>query len=91
MKFSPLPEIPRAPLRAGFFPHGRFGGRTAGRSGGNQGDGQGAAGAQRKGAKRCGNAAEIEPHGIDQKPERQESARTEDRCASALAFLFSGL
>ena len=69
-----------------FFPHGRFGGRTAGRSGGNQGDGQGAARAQREGAKRCGNAAGIESHGIDQKPERQESARTGDQCASALAF-----
>lgn len=49
-------------------------------------EGQGAAGAQREGAKRCGNAAGIESHGIDQKPERQESARTEDQCASALAF-----
>ena len=56
------------------------------RSGGNQGDGQGAAKAQREGAKRCGNAAVIESHGIDQKLERQESARTGDRCASALAF-----
>ena len=54
-------------------------------------EGQGAAGAQREGVKRCGNAAGIESHGIDQKPERQESARTGDRCASALAFLFSGL
>lgn len=86
LKFSTLPEIPRATLRAGFFPHGRFGGRMAGRSGGSQGEGQGAAGAQREGAKRCGNAAGIESHGIDQKPERQESARTGDRCASALAF-----
>nr|DAD96140.1 MAG TPA: hypothetical protein [Siphoviridae sp. ctXU818]DAN76128.1 MAG TPA: hypothetical protein [Caudoviricetes sp.] len=86
MKFLPLPEIPRPPLRAGFFPHGRFGGRTAGRSGGSQGKGQGAAGAQCDGTKRCGNAARIESHGIDQKPERQESARTKDRCASALAF-----
>nr|DAL03413.1 MAG TPA: hypothetical protein [Caudoviricetes sp.] len=56
------------------------------RSGGSQGDGQGAARAQREGAKRCGNAARIESHGIDQKPERQESARTGDRCASTLAF-----
>lgn len=51
--------------------------------------GQGAAGAQRKATKRCESAAGIESHGIDQKPERQESARTGDRCASALAFLFS--
>lgn len=56
------------------------------RSGGSQGEGQGAAGAQREGAKRCEDAAGIESHGIDQKPERQESARTGDRCASALAF-----
>lgn len=49
-------------------------------------EGQGAAGAQRDAAKRCGNAAGIESHGIDQKPERQESARTGDRCASTLAF-----
>ena len=55
-------------------------------SGGSQGEGQGAARAQREGAKRCGNAAGIESHGIDQTPERQESARTGDRCASALAF-----
>ena len=48
--------------------------------------GQGAAGAQRKATKRCEGAAGIESHGIDQKPERQESARTGDRCASALAF-----
>ena len=40
------------------------------------GIGQGAAGAQREGTKRCGSAAGIESHGIDQKPERQESART---------------
>ena len=56
------------------------------RSGGNQGDGQGAARAQRKATKRCEDAAGIESHGIDQKPERQESARTGDQCASALAF-----
>nr|DAS70972.1 MAG TPA: hypothetical protein [Caudoviricetes sp.] len=29
LKFSPLPEIPRPPLRAGFFPHGRVGGCPA--------------------------------------------------------------
>ena len=93
MKFSPLPEIPRAPLRAGFFPHGRsrrrFGGSPAAirrRENGADRRGKGAAGAQREGTKRCESAAGIESHGIDQKPERQESARTGDRCASALAF-----
>ena len=71
-----------------FFPTGD----SARRSGGSQGEDQGAAGAQRKATKRCEGAAGIESHGIDQKPERQESARTGDRCASALAFfVFSGL
>nr|DAP41442.1 MAG TPA: hypothetical protein [Bacteriophage sp.] len=59
---------------------------SAARSGGSQGEGQDAAGAQRKATKRCEGAAGIKSHGIDQKPERQESARTGARCASALAF-----
>nr|DAQ64572.1 MAG TPA: DNA gyrase subunit A [Caudoviricetes sp.] len=74
-------------ILAGQPPCGIFSPRESRRlSGGSQGEGQGAARAQREGAKRCGNAAGIESHGIDQKPERQESARTGDRCASALAF-----
>ena len=48
--------------------------------------GSGRCGSAARRCKRCGNAAEIESHGIDQKPERQESARTGDRCASTLAF-----
>lgn len=54
-------------------------------------EGQGAAGAQRKTAKRCEGAAETESHGIDQKPERQESARTGSVRVGPCFFVFSGL
>lgn len=88
LKFSPLPEIPRAPSVRDFSPR-EISAKIRRQSGKANQRGQGAAGAQRKATKRCERAAGIESHGIDQKPERQESARTGDRCASALAFLFS--
>ena len=87
MRFrSPMSLVSRPPRRGppsmrDFFPTGDLAEIRR-----QSGEGQGAAGAQREGAKRCGNAAGIESHGIDQKPKRQESARTKDRCASALAF-----
>nr|DAT78467.1 MAG TPA: restriction alleviation protein [Bacteriophage sp.] len=67
-----------------FFPTGD----SARRSGGSQGENQGAAGAQRKDTKRCEGAAGIESHGIDQKPERQESARIESVRVGPCPFCF---
>ena len=90
----PVEVFAAAGNTAGLPPCGIFSPREIRRrSGGNPArrpsEGQDAVGAQRKATKRCEGAAGIKSHGIDQKPERQESARTGDRCASALAFLFS--
>nr|DAV81188.1 MAG TPA: restriction alleviation protein [Caudoviricetes sp.] len=78
---------------AGLPPCGIFSPRESRRrSGGSPArrtsEGQGAAGAQRKDTKRCEGAAGIESHGIDQKPERQESARIESVRVGPCPFCF---
>nr|DAT87845.1 MAG TPA: hypothetical protein [Caudoviricetes sp.] len=80
-----------APPPCGIFSPREIRRRSGGSPARRTSEGQGAAGAQRKTAKRCEGAAETESHGIDQKPERQESARTGSVRVGPCFFVFSGL